>query len=209
MIDTQRAKKAFGRIARFYDLIARGSARLRMRAIARAELRPAEAVLDLGCGTGLSFDPLEQAVGPQGRIIGVELSPDMLAQARKRIAGRGWTNVTLIEANAEEVDLAPGSVDAVVSTYTNDIMHSRRAVERAVQALRPSGRFVAAGVKRATGLRGVLLNPVTLAYSLPFITMPLTASPWRHLEDLMGHLEVTEHQWGTAYIACGAKTAAT
>ncbi len=177
MIDTQRAKKAFGRIARFYDLIARGSARLRMRAIARAELRPAEAVLDLGCGTGLSFDPLEQAVGPQGRIIGVELSPDMLAQARKRIAGRGWTNVTLIEANAEEVDLAPGSVDAVVSTYTNDIMHSRRAVERAVQALRPSGRFVAAGVKRATGLRGVLLNPVTLAYSLPFITMPLTSLP--------------------------------
>lgn len=208
MIETERVKKSFGRIARFYDLIGRFSASTGARAIARAELRPGETVLDLGCGTGLSFDLLERAVGPQGHIIGVELSPEMLAQARKRIAGHGWTNVTLIEANAEEVDLGPGSVDVVVSIYTNDIMHSRAAVERAVQALRPSGRFVAAGVKRARGLRGVVLNPVTLAYSLPFITMPLSASPWSHLENFLGSLQLEEHGWGSLYIARGVKSAA-
>ncbi len=207
MIDTERVKRAYRRTARFYDVTALPSGRLRANAIARAELRPGEAVLDLGCGTGLSFDLLEQAVGPQGQVIGVELSPDMLARAREKVAKQGWKNVKLIEANAEEVDLAPESVDAVLSVYTNDIIHSRRAVERAVRALRSRGRFVAAGAKQAGGLRGVVLNPITLAQSLPFITMPLTASPWTHLEDLLGPLEVEERLLGSAYIARGVKNA--
>ncbi len=207
MIDTERVKKAFGRGARFYDLMARPSARLRAKAIARTALRPGEIVLDLGCGTGLSFDLLQQAIGLQGQIIGVELSPDMLARARDKVAKQGWKNVKLIEANAEEVDLERESVDAVLTIYTNDIIQSRLAVERAVKALRPGGRFLAAGVKRARGLRGLLLNPVTLAYSLPFITMPLTVSPWTHLEDLLGPLDVEQYQMGTQFTAHGVKRA--
>ncbi len=206
-MDVEQIQRKYRRNARFYDRIEGLFRRVRMQAIAQLGLRPGEAVLDLGCGTGLSFDLLQQAIGPQGQIIGVEVSPDMLARAQEKVAREGWTNVTVLEANAEEVELEPESVDAVLSYYTHDIMTSRRAVERAVRALRPSGNFMAAGFKRAAGLRGLLLNQITLAYSRPFITNTSgTARPWAHLEDLLGPLQVEERLWGTAYIAHGVKT---
>ena len=49
----------------------------------------------------------------------------MLAKAREKLARQGWSNVTLIEANAEEVRLEPDSVDAVLCCWTHDIMHSK------------------------------------------------------------------------------------
>ena len=206
-MDVERIKRKYRRNASFYDLFERPFRQMREEAITRMDLHPGGVVLDFGCGTGLSFDLLEAAVGPQGQIVGVELSPDMLARARERVARRGWTNVTLIEANAEEVELKPESVDAVLSYYTHDIMTSRRAVERAVCALRPSGNFMAVGFKRAVGLRGLLLNQITLAYSRPFITNTSgTARPWAHLEDLLGRLDVEERLWGSAYVAHGVKT---
>ena len=207
-MDIDRIKTKYRRNARFYDLLVRPLPlfeRLRQKAVARLCPRPGETVVDLGCGTGLSFELLEHGVGSQGRVMGVEITPEMLAKAREKVARHGWHNVTLIEANAEEVDLEPGSIDAVLCCLSNDIMHSTAAVERAVRALHPGGRFVATGVKLAGGLHGRLLNPITRAYSASAITVPVTPAPWAHLEGLLVSLQVTEEQWGTAYIAHGVK----
>lgn len=208
-MDVERIKRKYRRNARFYDaLLRRPTQRLREKAIGRLALQPGETVFDLGCGTGLSFDALERAVGPQGHITGLEVSPDMLARAKEKVARHGWTNVTLLEADAEEAGLEPESADAVLCFYTHDILNSRRALERALAALRPGGRFVAAGGKRASGPHGVLLNLATFAYSLPFITnLSGTAHPWTHLEHLLGPLDVEEHLWGSAYIAHGVRGA--
>src|SRR3990172_1256993 len=195
-MDIERIKTKYRRNARFYDVLVRPLPlfeRLRKKAVARVGPRPGETVVDLGCGTGLSFELLERGVGPQGRISGVEITREMLAKAREKVARHGWSNVTLIEASAEEVDLEPDSVDAVLCCLTNDIMHSKAAVERAVRALRPGGR---------------LLNPITRAYSVSAITVPITPAPWTHLEGLVEPLEVTEEVWGTAYVAHGVKPGA-
>src|SRR3972149_632357 len=115
VVNTERIKLKYRRNARFYDLLVRPLPlfeRLRRKAVARLRPRPGETVVDLGCGTGLSFELLEHGVGPQGRIIGVEITPEMLAKAREKVARHGWSNVTLIEASAEEVDLEPGSGEA-------------------------------------------------------------------------------------------------
>ena len=207
VMDAKLIKKKYRRNAPFYDpLLGHATRRLREKAIAKLALHSGEVILDFGCGTGLSFDLLKGAVGSSGHIIGVDLSTEMLARARERAARDGWTNVTLIEANAEEVELQPESVDAMLCFYTHDIMTSRRALEEAVKALRPGGRSVAAGVKRASEFPGRLLNLVTLTYSRPFITNPSDASrPWTHLESLLGPLDVEEHQLGTAYLAHGVK----
>src|SRR5437867_7962509 len=74
----------------------------RRKAVERLNLRPGDVVVDVGCGTGLNFAPLEDAVGPQGKIIGVELTDAMLDQARQRVAGRGWTNIELVLGDAAE-----------------------------------------------------------------------------------------------------------
>ncbi len=208
----ERVKRKYRFNAPLYDaIVSLPTLRLRRRAVQRLALKPGDTVLDFGCGSGLSFKYLEQALGPEGRIVGVELSPEMLARARDKMKRHGWSNITLIEGNAEEVDL-PGPVDRVLCFYTHDIMNSPPAVERALGALRPEGLFVAAGIKRAKGVRGIPINLYTLAYSLPFITIKAaatllwgTAVPWSYLESVMGHLDVEEHLGGSAYLACGVK----
>lgn len=202
VLDTELAKRKFRRNATFYDFVTQAFAGIRARAINRLELKDGESVLDLGCGTGLSFALLEQAIGPDGKIIGVELSPAMLAKAQEKIADHRWDNITLIEANAEEVDLPQASVDAVLSFYTHDIMSSRRAVERAVQALRPGGRFVVSGSRLADKW---LLDLITLAYANRAITSPLTVRPWRHLEDILATVTMKPCWFGSSYIAYGVK----
>jgi ubiquinone/menaquinone biosynthesis C-methylase UbiE len=126
--------------------------------------------------------------------------------AREKIAANGWRNIETIEANVEEAPLAPASVDASLCFYTHDIMNSPQALDVAVAALRGGGRFVAAGVKLGRGIRGVLLNPLTLAVSLPAITnLTELDRPWSRLEERLGRLEIEEFLWGTAYLACAIK----
>lgn len=210
----ERVKRKYRLNAPWYDtLVSLPTLKLRRIAVQRLALRPGDVVLDFGCGSGLSFKFLEKAVGPEGRIIGVELSPEMLARARDKAKRYGWTNITLIEGNAEEVDV-PGPVDGVLCFYTHDIMNSPRAVERALGALRPGGRFVASGIKRAKGVRGIPVNLYTISYSMPFITIKAMATllwgtsvPWAYLESVMGHLDVEEHLGGSSYVGCGIKEA--
>lgn len=204
-MDIQLIKRKYRRNAYFYDFVTQVFSRIRSLAIAQLELKPGEIVLDFGCGTGLSFALIEQFIGPQGKIIGVDLSAAMLAKAREKIAYQKWKNITLIESNAEDVEIPPESVDAVLSFYTHDIMSSRHAVERAVQALRSGGRFTVAGSRLVGGARGWLLDRVTLAYAQTAITRPLTVRPWRNLEDVLGPLKVQKHLLGSSYIAYGAK----
>jgi ubiquinone/menaquinone biosynthesis C-methylase UbiE len=205
-MDVQQIKKKYRRNVHGYDLLDLPFRHLRELAIARLALQEAETVLDLGCGTGLSFALLEQRIGPQGKLVGVDLSPEMLTRAREKLVRQGWSNIRLIEANACDLDLPPASVDALLCFYTHDVITSRLAMERAVQALRHGGRMVAVGGKRTTRAFGALMNLITLAYSLPFVTnLSETTRPWVQLERLLGPLSVEEYWWGTVYLVHGKK----
>lgn len=87
----------------------------RRDAIAVLRLQPGDTVVDLGCGTGLNFAHLQDAVGPQGRIIGVDLTDAMLAQARDRARQNGWRNVELVEADMTTYEV-PEAADGVLAT---------------------------------------------------------------------------------------------
>ncbi len=209
MINVARVQRRYRILARFYDpLVAPATARLRRSAAASLALRPGDSVLDLGCGTGLSLPLLVEAVGRQGRVVGAELTPEMLVRAREKVRTAGWQNVTLVQANAEELDLGE-QFDAILAFYTHDIITSPLAAERAVAHLKPGGRLVAAGGKLARGWRSPL-NAITIAYSWPAITnydLEAARRPWAHLERLLGPLEVKERLFGTTYLALGVKPA--
>lgn len=203
----EEIRRKYRRNAILYDLVSRRpTSRARTAAVAALRLRQGDTVVDLGCGTGLSFPLLQAAIGPRGHLVGVDVSPDMLRRARRRISEEGWTNVTLVESSAEEAGLDAESADAVLAFYTHDIATSRPALERTLAALRPGGRFVMAGVKRASGTRAFVLNAVTMGYSRAAVTtLERMERPWAILEELLGPLEVSEHAWGTGYIARGVK----
>src|SRR5438128_7937451 len=95
------AKAKYRRSARTYDLWTRFADRYRRRAIGSLGLTPGERVLDVACGTGANFSLLHAAIGETGEIVGVDLSPEMLAIAAERAQRSGFRNVRLIEAAVE------------------------------------------------------------------------------------------------------------
>ena len=88
----------------------------RLRAVQALGLRAGDSVIDIACGTGLNFPLIQEVIGPDGRIIGVDLTDAMLAQAQDRIATNGWSNISLVQSDAADFDF-PTEVDAILSTY--------------------------------------------------------------------------------------------
>jgi len=206
--DLEQVRRKYRRVVRIYDFVsARPTEALRRTAVQRLALRPGDHALDLGCGTGLSLGLLRDAVGETGHVYGVDASPDMLARARERVAAAGWYNVQLILADAETFEL-PEPVDALLCFFTHDIVLSETALPRAMQFLGPDARVAAAGVKLTHGWRGWIINPVTVAYSLPAVTrrdIERSFRPFAVLEALVADLRVEEQWLGSHYLASGRR----
>lgn len=88
----------------------------RRRTIERMGLSPGDTVVDMGTGTGANLPYLREAVGPAGRVIGVDVSPEMLERARRRVDHGGWDNVDLIEADIRDPPI-DGPVDGILSAF--------------------------------------------------------------------------------------------
>src|SRR5438128_2579520 len=146
--DRQRALEQYRRRARGYDRLAPVTLRLRRRAVERLLLGQGQTVLDVACSTGLTFGLIEDQIGPDGHLIGIDLSPEMLSQARERVAANGWRNVTLIESAIEDASI-PEVAGAAVFVLTHDVMRSPEALGNVLAHVRPGGRISAAGGKRA------------------------------------------------------------
>lgn len=111
----------------------------------RAALSPGERVLDLGTGTGAVAERAAEVVGPGGHVVGVDISLQMLALARARVAARGYAHVTLQEGRAETIPADDRSFDVVLASLSLMYAIDREAAAREIaRILRPKGRLVAA-----------------------------------------------------------------
>ncbi len=200
--DPKRAIARYRVHAPGYDASAQRTLELRRRTLARLALQPGETVLDVACGTGLSFPLLQEGVGATGRIVGVELSPDMLALARERCAREGWRNVDLRESAMETAEI-PGPVDAVLFNFTHDVLRSPSALARIFAATRPGARVAVAGMKLAPWWLAPL-NLVVLAQARPYMTtFEGLGRPWSLLEPYLAGFERESVLFGTGYIGWG------
>jgi demethylmenaquinone methyltransferase/2-methoxy-6-polyprenyl-1,4-benzoquinol methylase len=200
--DPQLAIARYRAHAPGYDASAARTMALRRRTVARLALQPGQTVLDVACGTGLSFPLLQAGVGETGRIVGVELSPDMIALARERCAREGWRNVTLIESAMETVEI-PGPVDAILFNFTHDVLRSAAALERIFAAARPGARVAVAGMKLAPWWMAPA-NLLVRAQARPYMTtFEGLARPWDLLEGHLAGFERESVLFGTGYIGWG------
>jgi ubiquinone/menaquinone biosynthesis C-methylase UbiE len=188
--------------ARIYDLELFLFEPVRQRAIELLRLKNGDRVLDVGCGTGLSFTALEGLVGADGSIIGIEQSPEMLERARARADENSWKNLELIAASVEEAAI-PFAADAAIFHFTHDIMRTPAALANVVGHLKPGARVVAAGLKWAPARTMPLNLFVWNAAMRSTSTLEGLARPWSHLEPLLTDLEVEYMLGGTVYVASG------
>ena len=113
--------------------------------VARATLAAGQHVLDIGTGTGAAVERAAQIVGPHGHVVGMDISPDMLTLAQRRLAARGLTNVSLREGRAEALPADNGAFDVVLASLSLMYVIDRAAAAREIaRVLRPHGRLIAA-----------------------------------------------------------------
>ena len=200
--DPGRAINQYRHRAADYDASARRTMGLRCRVVAMLGLTAGETVLDVACGTGLSIPLLADAVGPAGRVIGVEVSPDMIEHARARAARSGLANVALIEAAMEDAAI-DGPVDAILFNYTHDVLQSPRALRNIFSAARPGARVALAGIKHPPAWL-FPLRLYRLIKARPYVTtFRGLDEPWRMLREYVPDLAVRPVMLGTNYFACG------
>jgi ubiquinone/menaquinone biosynthesis C-methylase UbiE len=115
----------------------------RTRALERLSAVKDATVLDLACGTGQNFPWLAQHVGPQGWIVGLDISSGMLRRARRRGARRGWPDIRLIQMDAAHLCGMEARVDLIVCTYGFTAMRGwEAAFQNSWNWLKPGGTYL-------------------------------------------------------------------
>ena len=110
-----------------------------------ADLRPGQRVLDLGTGTGSVALVCAPRVTPDGHVIGVDISPEMLALAGQRASRAGLANLSVADGRAEAIPADGSSQDAVLASLSLMYVIDRAAAAREIaRVLKPGGRLVAA-----------------------------------------------------------------
>jgi len=200
--DTAKAVRLYRNHAHGYDASARRTMWIRARTIGKLNLRPGDRVLDVACGTGLSIPFLREAVGAEGEVVGIEVSPEMISRARQRVTDAGWQNVTLLESSVESAEIC-GPLDAVLFHFTHDVLRSPAALKRIFAAARPAARIAFAGMKYAPWWMAPV-NVIVRAQARPYMTtFEGLDKPWDLALHYLQGFEGRSVLFGTGYIGWG------
>lgn len=206
-------RRSQGANTRRYDRIARTYSTLeplylvfppaRRRAVAALGLKAGDTVLEIGAGSGRNFPYLVEAVGPSGTVIGVDASPGMLAEARKLVKRRGWSNVRLLQQDAARLEIG-NDVDGVLFSLSYSAMpEPRPALARAWERLRPSSRVVVLDMGLTQGGPFRLLAPIARLL-VKYAPGDAYSDPWSDLANY-GPVETKRFLLGFFYVSSVAK----
>jgi demethylmenaquinone methyltransferase/2-methoxy-6-polyprenyl-1,4-benzoquinol methylase len=188
---------------RLYGLIGIRKA-YRLRAVKLLRLQPGDCVVELGCGTGLNFPLIVEQIGPEGGLIGVDLSPKMLAYARKRIERAGWENIELVQSDIVTYNF-PETVNGVLSTGVfGYIADCDLVIKAASQALVPDGRLAILDGKRPEHLPSLVFKLIVrLSRSFGVTSDYFDKRTWESVERYFRETAFEQMYKGMLYISSG------
>lgn len=199
-------------LPKIYDVLQRHAVHLKKSAVDTLGLKPGDRVIAFCCGTGQEFPFIQEHIGPEGEILGIDWSDGMLEQARRKIADNGWTNVKLVKADVTAIPesvVETASYDAGICTLGLSIISEpEKAFQALENAVRGGGRILIGDVCSFSGLKSIL-NPLnnlmnlaggntrrSLAYSRVFA---------EGLPSVLLEAKLKWHVGGSYYIASGRR----
>jgi demethylmenaquinone methyltransferase/2-methoxy-6-polyprenyl-1,4-benzoquinol methylase len=211
LIATYRKKaKHYDITSRLYPAPGYPQRAQRLRTVQALGLRAGASVIDIACGTGLNFPLIEQAIGPGGRIVGVDLTDAMLARAQDRIDRNGWSNISLVQSDAAVFDF-PAGFDAILSTYAlSQVPECAEVIAHGAAALSGGGRWAVLDLK-VPGNTPRWLAQLGTAIVRPFASVDewIMRRPWETIraamQDELADPSWTELFFGTAFLAAGSR----
>lgn len=169
-------------------------------------LDPGDTVVEIGCGTGLNFEYVQSRIGPDGVLIGVDLTDAMLRVASERVARRGWTNVELVQSDVAGWRM-PNGVDAFYSTLALTLVPEYdQVIRNAARALRLRGRVAVFDLKQP------MTWPMWLVRLAAWLNKPFGVSmeladrqPWESIRNYLTEVRFEEFYFGALYLSVGEK----
>lgn len=213
-LNQREVSQLYRRRARHYDISANVYYLLGFRefayrkmAVRALDLKPGDVAVEIGCGTGLNFGLLREAVGSEGKIVGVDLTPEMLAEASKRIGRNRWSNIELVQSDAAAYQF-PERVDGILSTFAITLVPEfDKTVRYGAAALSSGKRFVILDFKRPDHWPMWLVKFFVLI-SRPFgVSLDLAERhPWESIRRYLPLVEFKELYFGGLYLCVGQAT---
>jgi len=200
----RKRAKSYDFSANAYYLLGIREFAYRKIGVAALNLKKGDTVIEIGCGTGLNFNFLRKKVGPNGNIIGVDLTPEMLEKADKRIRRNSWQNVTLVQSDAT-VYRFPEHINGIISTFAITLIPEYdRVIQKGAAALSPNARFVIVDFKKPDRW------PMWMIKLFVILTRPFGVSleiadrhPWESVARYMTTVEFRELYFGALYLCVG------
>ncbi len=174
---------------------------IRDRAIDALRLRHGETVVDAGCGTGWCVPRLLERVGSEGHVVGFDPSPEMLSKARDRLNGHA-DRVQLVDASGQAA-IVPPTTDAILFSYTHDLLHSREALDNLFGQVRPGTRVVSVGTKLFSWWVAPANWVVRYRHRGYLTDSASLGRPWSLLESYLDDFSVIAAPLRQHYIAAG------
>ncbi|MBP2327167.1 ubiquinone/menaquinone biosynthesis C-methylase UbiE/2-polyprenyl-6-methoxyphenol hydroxylase-like FAD-dependent oxidoreductase [Kibdelosporangium banguiense] len=211
-VETNRLLNLYRKRAKHYDimsnrlyLIGQRTMAYKHLALDQLKLRPGDTVIDAGCGTGHNLPYLSKAVGPSGKVIGIDLTDSMLHLAEDRIREHDLTNVTLHQADLTTFQF-PQKVNGIVACFSLTLIEGYATiVKNGYDALVPGGRWVALDYRlpdwwprRAVPMLGPVIAPFG---GRP--DMLLNRHPWKAIEQGAADTHTLTRYGGWVYVTTG------
>lgn len=192
----------------FYPLIGLKVGKYRKKAVDYLNLGDGDFVVDLGCGTGLCFPLVMERIGPNGKLLGVDISTEMLSIAEERVESAGWSNIELIHSDIDEFEF-PAEINGLISTGVFGYLGERtKVLEKIYKSLVNNGKVVIIDGKRPQKWPSFLFK-IFVKLSSPY---GLTESYFDNdtseiVSRLFQNVRFEEMYGGLIYITTGEKAA--
>lgn len=203
----QKRASSYNSDVKLFNLIGWRVNYYRKVAVEAMNLKKGDTVIDLCCGTGLNFPHLYNAVGDKGKIIGVDLSADMLKEAEKQVINEGWENVTLIHEDAAKFEF-PKSIHGIVSSYAVTLIPEYDSViQSGSSSLATGGRFVILDFKKPDNWPDWFAKLMVSIFIKPYGgTFEMKdRHTWESLKKYLPLVDFKEFYFGSTYMAIGVK----